>query len=126
MEVDFQLVEHEAGQRAQTQRKDDLHNGFHDDADGVDAALFQRIGHAKRSREEHQTHRVVDGNDHQQQMGQRTVGLVLLDDHQGGCRSRCGGDGAQRDGRRHRDDVRAENMQDDQRGIDQRRGHDGL
>ena len=126
MEVDLQLVEHETGQRAQTQREDDLHQRLHDDAEGVDAALLQRVRHAEGGREEDEADGVVDGDDHQQQVGQRAVGLVLLDDHQGRGRGRGRCDRTQRDGRGHGDDIRAEQVQDDQREIHQCGGDDGL
>ena len=101
MKVDLQLVEQQTGQRAQTQAEYDLHQRLQKDADGVDAALFQRVCDAERGREEHQTHGIVNGDHHQQQAGQGTACLVLLDHHQGGGRG-CGrGDGTQRDGRCH-------------------------
>ena len=126
MEVDLQLVEHKTGQRTQTQREDDLHQRLHDDAERVDAALFQRVRHAERGREEDEADGVVDGDDHQQQVGQRAVGLVLLDDHQGRGRGRGRCDRTQRDGRGHGDDIRAEQVQDDQCEIHQCGGDDGL
>ena len=126
MEVDLQLVEHKTGQRTQTQREDDLHQRLHDDAERVDAALLQRVRHAERGREEDEADGVVDGDHHQQQMGQRAVGLVLLDDHQGRGRGRGRCDRTQRDGRGHGDDIRAEQVQDDQCEIHQRGGDDGL
>ena len=101
MEVDLQLVEQQTGQRAQAQAEYDLHQRFQKDADGVDAALLQRVCDAERGREEHQTHGIINGDHHQQQAGQGTACLVLLDHHQGGGRG-CGrGDGTRRDGRCH-------------------------
>ena len=101
VEVDLQLVEQQTCQRAQTQAEYDLHQRLQKDADGVDAALFQRVCDAERGREEHQTHGIINGDHHQQQAGQGAACLVLLDHHQGGGRG-CGrGDGTQRDGRCH-------------------------
>ena len=48
MEVDLQLVEQQTGQRAQTQAEHDLHQRLQKDADGVDAALLQRVCDAER------------------------------------------------------------------------------
>ena len=126
VEVDFQQVEQITGGCAQREGEQDLQQRLQNDADRVDAALLQCICHAVGSGEQHQTHGVIDGDHHQQQLCQRTGSLVLLDHHQGGGGScgRC--NGAQRDGRGQRDDVRADEMQHDEGNIHQRRCDDGL
>ena len=126
VKINFQLVEREARRSAQTQREDDLHHRLHQNTDGVDAALLEGVGNAEGGGEEHEAHGVVDGDHHQQQAGEGAVGLVLLDDHQGGGRGRGCCDSTQRDGRGHGDDVGPDEVQDDQRRIHEGGGHDGL
>ena len=122
MEVDLQQVQQVTGGSAQRQRERDLQQRLQHHAHRVDAALLQRICHAVGGREQHQTHGVVNGDHHQQKLGQRAVGLVLLDHHQGSGRGGSGGDGAQRDGRGQRDDVRAGKVQGNKGDIHQRGG----
>ena len=78
MEVDLQLVEQQTGQCAQTQAEYDLHQRLQEDADGVDAALLQRVCDAERGRKEHQTHGIINGDHHQQQAGQGPLALYCL------------------------------------------------
>ena len=122
MEVDLQQVQQVTGGSAQCQRERDLQQRLQHHAHGVDAALFQRVCHAVGGREQHQTHGIVNGDHHQQKLGQRAVGLVLLDHHQGSGRGCSGGDRAQRDGRGQRDDVRAGKVQGNKGDIHQRGG----
>ena len=88
-------VEGQAQRSAQTQGGNHLHNGVHQHADHIHAALLQGAGDAEGNSEDHQAHHVVQGDDGQQRAGQGAVRLVLLDDHQRGGRGSGGGDGAQ-------------------------------
>ena len=122
MEVDLQQVQQVTGGSAQRQRERDLQQRLQHHAYRVDATLLQRVCHAVGGREQHQTHSVVNGDHHQQKLGQRAVRLILFDHHQGSSGCGSGGDRAQRDGRSQRDGVRAGKVQGNKGDIHQRGG----
>ena len=99
-----------------------------DDGDHVERAGIERLRNAERHREHHQTDRVVQRDDRQQQVDQRALGLILPDDHQRGGRGRRRTDGPEGDGLCDRElAVRNEcnrNQSDiDQEGCGQRLQH---
>ena len=61
-------------------------------------AAHQRLGDAEGHGEQHQTHRVVQRHDGQQDIGEGALSLVLAHHHQGGGRGGGRGHGAQHDG----------------------------
>ena len=95
MEVDLQQVQQVTGNGTQQQGQQDLHERLHYHAEQVHVALLQGIGHTIGGREQHQAHSVVNGDHHQQQVGQGALGLILLYHHQGGSRGRGCGNGTQ-------------------------------
>ena len=122
--LDF--CQHPARDRAEQQRADDLQQGVDEDRDHIDRPGAQRLGDAEGHGEEDQADRVVQGDDRQQQAGQRALGLVLAHDHQRGGRGRGGGDRAEGDGRGDRQRVRGEQRVGNQHHVDQQRGRAGL
>ena len=111
--------EKEAEQRTQNQRADHLNDGIDHHGDHVYHATFHGLGHAERNGEYDKAHRVIKCNDGQQNIGQRTLGLVLLDDHERGGRCRRGCDRTEDNGYRHGQHVLAEDkVQSDQCSVD--------
>ena len=93
----LKLCHEQAQHRAQSDRGQDLDQGIQGDRVDAQSPALQSQGDSHGDRENNQADRVIQGHDRQQQVGDRAVGLVLTDDHQGGCR-RCGrGDGSQSD-----------------------------
>ena len=119
-------VQQPAHDAAQHQAQDDLQNGLDDDAQDADLTGGQGGRNAIGGGEQQQAHGVVNGDDQHQQLGQRAVGLVLANDHQG--RSGCGGgsDGAQDDGAGQGNDVGEGEVQADQDDVHQSGGQYGL
>jgi len=89
----FQLRQHPAAERAERQRADDLDERIDDNGDHVERAGIERLRNTERHREHHQTDRVVQRDDRQQQVDQRALGLILPDDHQRSGRGRRRTDG---------------------------------
>ena len=98
VEQRFELCEHPAADRAQSQRADDLQKRVDHDRNEVKRVRVERLCNAEGDGEHDQAHRVVQCDDRQQQVHQRALGLVLPDDHQGSCRSRRCGNCAEGDG----------------------------
>ena len=126
MKIPLAPVQHKACGQAQQHREQNFHHRLHHHGQHTDGAAFQRHGHAKGGRKQHQTHRVVDGHHHEQQPGERAVRFVLAHHHQrggggGGC---C--DGAQRDGGGHRQRLRRGKMQRHQHQVHHHRGEHRL
>ncbi len=119
-------VEGHPRQGPQPQGEDDLHHRLHQHRHHADGPAFQRHGHAEGGGEQYQAHRVVNGHHHQKEAGHGAVGLVLPDHHQRGGGGRGGGDGAQGDGGGHGDDLRPDQVQENQRQVQQHRGGHGL
>ena len=118
----FQLRQHPAAERAERERADDLDERVDDDGDHVERAGIERLRNAERHREHHQTDRVVQRDDRQQQVDQRALGLILPDDHQRGGRGRRRGDGAEGDGLRDGELAARRERDGDERDIDQEGG----
>ena len=90
-------------------------------------AEVDRLGHAEADREHDQTHRVIQRDDRQQQIGQFALRLVLADDHQRRRRS-----GRRRNRAQHNRVCQGhriaehEEMQPDEHQIDHQRRHQRL
>ena len=119
-------VEGHSGRRAQAQREDDFHHGLHQHRHHADGSALQSHGHAEGGGKEDQAHRVVNGHHHQKQPGQGAVGLVLPDHHQRGGGGRGGGNGAQGNGGGNGDDLRPDQVQEDQGQVNQHSGNHRL
>ena len=126
VELCFQLREHKARKRAEEQRAGNFNERIDQDRHKTHNAGGQRLGNAERNGEHDQTHGIVQRNDRQQQVGQLALRLVLAHDHQR-CRRRSRrGDRAERDRRRHGENVGAQQVEADERGIDQNRRNERL
>ena len=122
----FHLREDFAHHRAQHQRKRDFQRGIDQHGDEINRAAAQRARHAEGHREHHQTHRVVQRDDGQQDVGQLALRLILAHDHQRRGRRRGGGNRAQRDGGGNGQLVAQNEVQPDQRRVHKQRGHQTL
>ena len=123
MEETFQPGEHQTDDATEGQGKKDLHQRLHNEGGDMGGAVLQGLGDAEGDGEDDQAHRVIQGNDRQQDIRDRAFGLVLTDDHQGGGRRGGGGNGAQGDGHGHGQQVRHEIVQGNQRDIHEQGGH---
>ena len=111
-----------AHHKAQQDGEHDFQQRLNEDARHVVMAVVDRLGHAEADREHDQTHRVIQRDNRQQQVGQFALRLVLTNDHQ---RRRRGG---RRRNRAQHNRVRQghriaehEDMQPDEHQIDHQR-----
>ena len=115
-------IQEPAHRSAQTQGQNHFHNRLYHHGNYAHMTGRQRGGNAEGNAEQHQTHRVIDGNHQHQKPGQRAVSLILTDDHQGCGRSRRGSDGTQGDGAGDGNQAGEQQMQHDQGHIHEDRG----
>ena len=119
-------VEQKPHQTAESERKHDFEQRLYDDRNDVHDARNERFCYAERNGEEHQTHRVVEGDDGEKDIRQRSFGFVLFNDHER-CRGRgCGSDCPERDRRGKREFFGDNQMQKYKRCVHDQRGDDGL
>ncbi len=88
--------------------------------------VFHGLGDTEGDGEDHQADSVIQSDNGQQDVRDRTLGLILTDNHQGGSRGGCRGDGAQGDGHRHGQQIRHDEMQGDQGDIHKDGGNHSL
>ena len=98
VEQRFQFCQHPAAERAEHQRTDNLKQRVDDNGNDVEGVCVERLRNAERDSENDQTDRVVQRHNRQQQVYQRTLCLILTNDHQRRCRGCCGCDSAQGNG----------------------------
>ena len=77
------------------ERSDDLNKRVDEHRKDIYLALFECLGDAERDSKNDKSHDIVERDYGKQQSSQRTVSLVLLDDHQRRGGSRCGRDSSE-------------------------------
>ena len=87
----LRVAEYTAQSRAQSQGGYDLHQGIHQYGDQINVAIAEGPGHAGGHSKYNQTHRVIQCHNGHQDIAERTLGLILVNDHHG--RRRCCGCG---------------------------------
>ena len=113
MEEAFHKVEYKPHDKSEQNRENYLKDRLQHDRKDADVARADRLCNSEGDREQYKTHGVVERYDREQNGGQRSLCLVLLDDHQRGGGSRCGGDGTQSDRHRQRQLIRRDEMEGD-------------
>ena len=84
-------VEQQSENCSSGKRYDDFDHGVYQKREDVHVPVVKGLGDSERDREHHESHHIVESDDRQEHARQRTIRLVLLDDHEGGSRScRCG------------------------------------
>ena len=126
VEVDFHFAEDPAQQRTQAQGGHDFNDGVEQDGDHVDFTADEGLCDAVGNGEDDQTHCIVQSDDGQQNVGEGTLCLILVDDHHGSGRSRCGGDGTQDDAGGNGQLIAQDQVQAQQHCIYQQAGSQGL
>lgn len=93
----FGEVEYKTDHCAEYEGCDNFNNGIYDDGDHIEMTLFECACDAEGDCENHKTYNVVESNYGKEHLGERTVSLVLLYNHEGCCRCGCGCDCAEGD-----------------------------
>ena len=117
MEEALKPGEDQPDHAAEDQRKNDFRQGLQDQCGDVGGTVLHGLGNTEGNRKDHQTDGVVQGDDRQQHIRHRALGLVLTDDHQCGGGSGGSSDGAQGDRHRQGQQVRHNEVQGDQGDI---------
>ena len=126
MEEGLDLRQAQARQRAEEQRAEDLEDRVDDDGVDVHDPARESARDAEGHGEDDQTHRVVERDDRQQQVGELSLGLVLAHDHQRGGGRGGGRDRAERDGGRDGEGLREQEVQPQQRRVHDERRDESL
>ena len=122
----FGKVEQQTDQRTEDKGCNDFHQRIYNNGDDIKRAVFQSLGNPEGDRKHNQTDHVVECNNGKEHLGQRTVRLVLLDDHErcGGSRSRS--DRTERNGAGQRELFGHDEVKRDQRDVHKDRRNDRL
>ena len=127
MEEALHVAEQPAHPGAQKQGTHNFKEGIDQNGDHADMSAVQGFGYPGGNREDDEAHGVVQGHDGKQDRGQGTLGLVLVDDHDGGGRSGGGGNGTQDQAGGNGKHLAAHHqVQQEQAQIHKHRGGEGL
>lgn len=117
VEEPLQPGEAQADQTAEDHGKENFHQRLNDQRGNVGGSVFHGLGNTEGYGEDHQAYGIVQGDNGQQHVRDRTLGLILTDDHQGGGGSGGGSYGAEGNGNGHREQVGHHEMQHDQGNV---------
>ena len=126
MEKALQPGQHQAYQSAEGERQEYLHERFQDQGSDIGISVFQGLRDAEGNGKDDQAYRVIQGNHRQQHIRHRSFGFVLADYHQGGGRGGGRSDCAQGYSYGHRQQVRHDKVQGNQRRVHAQGGKAGL
>ena len=122
----LQLSEQPAHNSAEGQGCDYLNKGIYENGYNVHNTAGKGAGYAEGNGENDKTDGIVQRNYGEQQAGEGAFCLILTDNHEGGCGSGSGGDGAQRNGLSGGELVGHHLVYDEQRNVDQDGGCQSL
>ena len=111
---------------SQVSRQEYLHERFQDQGSDIGISVFQGLRDAEGNGKDDQAYRVIQGNHRQQHIRHRSFGFVLADYHQGGGRGGGRSDCAQGYSYGHRQQVRHDKVQGNQRRVHAQGGKAGL
>ena len=126
VEKEFYAIQQKSHQAAQNQRKDDFQNGLDHDCQNTYLTICKSCGNAKGYGEQQKANSIINGNNKHEQSGQRTICLILPNDHQGCSRCGCRSDCAESNGTGDGDYCGESQVKCDQHNVHYNSGNDSL